>query len=330
MEDLELTPISSMFEEQEEVEVQEEVQPSIFDDVDEKEVETKVETEEVEESTEEVDLTSVKTLYNHWKEFLPFDEVEEPTVEFLREQQEKLPEKFFMSYVETRPDFIQDLLAYQSKLQNPSVEDVKGFFDKYLDNTTQEVDVSTTEGAREFLKAQPEFAKMYKTEAKINQALDILEDEDELIERAKEIKEEKDAQKVEAKKLALQQAEADKQARLAQEKEFASKLTATIDSLQWKPERKQKVVKELDNKNISTKWAKINQNTKALVQFADFFSYFDGESFDAFYNLIEGKEQSKEINKIKGIIEKDSLGKLLGKHASHESKNVRSLAEDFG
>lgn len=322
MEELELTPISSMFEEQEEI--QEEVQPSIFDDIEEVQEEEKV--EEIQE--EEVDLTSVKTLYNHWKEFLPFDEVEEPTVEFLREQQEKLPEKFFMSYVETRSPAAQDLLAYESKLQNSTIEDLKKFFDQYLD--VQEVNISTNEEAREYLKSQPEFKKMYKSEEKINQALDILEDDNELIERAKELEAERNTSKEEAKKQRLQELEAEKQARISREKEFASKVNSTIDELQWKPERKQKVVGEINPKNIGDKWNKISTNPKALVQFADFLSYFDGEGFDKFYNLLEGKEQSKEVTKVKSNIEKDSLGKLLGKHTSHESKNVRSLAEDFG
>ena len=113
MEDLELTPISSMFEESEEIQ-EEEVKNSLFDDdEEEQEVEAveKEETGEEEVEEETVDLTSVKTLYDHWKEFLPFDETDEPTVEFLREQQEKLPEKFFLSYVETRSQAAQDLLA---------------------------------------------------------------------------------------------------------------------------------------------------------------------------------------------------------------------------
>lgn len=329
MEDLELTPISSMFEEPEEIQ-EEEVKNSLFDDDEEKEVETvkkeETEAEEVEEET--VDLTSVKTLYDHWKEFLPFDETDEPTVEFLREQQEKLPEKFFLSYVETRSQAAQDLLAFESKLQNSTIEDLKKFFDQYVD--VQEIDISNAETAREYLKNQPEFKKMYKTEEKINQALDILEDDNELIERAKELEEEKKSSKVESKKAHLQQLEEEKQSRLNKEKEFASKVNKTIDELQWKPERKLKVVNEITPKNIGEKWNKISTNPKALVQFADFLSYFDGEGFDAFYKLIEGKETSKEVTRAKSNIEKDSLGKLLGKHQSHESKNVRSLAEDFG
>ena len=113
MEELELKPISSMFEEPEEAVT--EVTNSIFSDfdapeegeekVENKEVEKDIETEveEVKENNEdeETDLTSVKTLYNYWKEFLPFDDTGEPTLEFLREQQERLPEKFFLSYVDT-------------------------------------------------------------------------------------------------------------------------------------------------------------------------------------------------------------------------------------
>lgn len=233
-----------------------------------------------------------------------------------------------MSYVETRSPIAQDLLAFESKLQNSTVEDLRKFFDQYID--VQEVNISTNEDAREYLKNQPEFKKMYKSEEKINQALDILEDDNELIERAKELEAERNASKEEAKKQKLQELEAEKQTRLNKEKEFASKINSTIEELQWKPERKQKVVGEINPKNIGDKWNKISTNPKALVQFADFLSYFDGEGFDKFYNLIEGKEQSKEVTKVKSNIEKDSLGKLLGKHASHESKNVRSLAEDFG
>ena len=340
MEELELTPISSMFEEPEEVVT--EVTNSIFNDFDEtEEVEEKVEKKEVKKDIEteveeikednedeETDLTSVKTLYNYWKDFLPFDDTEEPTLEFLREQQEKLPEKFFLSYIDTRSQVAKDLLEYESKLQNSTIEDLKSFFDKYIDKPV--IDVETVEGARNYLKNRPELKKLYKSEDKISEVLDSWEDGDELISRAKEFKEEDDALQVENKKLALQKAEEERQSRLAKDKQFASQVNKTIDELQWKPERKLKVIGEINPQNIAKKWDVISKNPKALVQFADFLSYFEDGTFDKFYTLIEGKEQSKEIKNLKGTIEKDSLGKLLSKQKSHESRGVRSLEEDFG
>lgn len=342
MEELELTPISSMFEENHPEGT--ETVNSLFADFDEveeteqeeKEEESTKEEKEVEEETEgntedteaEEDLESVKTLYNYWKEFLPFDETEEPTVEFLREQQEKLPEKFFLNYVDTRSEATKALLEYDSKLENTTLEDLKNFFEKYVDKP--QVDVDTTEGAREYLKNRPELKKLYKNEDKIQQVLDEWEDGDELINRAKEFKEEEDLAKEEARKQALAKAEADKQEKIKKDKEFASNVNKTIDELQWKPERKLKVISEINPQNIAKKWDVISKNPKALVQFADFLSYFEDGTFDKFYKLIEGKEQSKETKNLKGIIEKDSLGKLLSKQKSHESKGYRSLEEDFG
>lgn len=332
MEELELLPISSMFEEVEEVEVDvDNVEKDDIDDTSDtkdtkdKDVETKTtddsdnsdDSDELEDD-EEVDLESPKTLYKYWKDFLPLDETEEPTEDFLREQQEKLPEKFFMSYVDNRPDFIKDLLVYQSQLENPTVDDVKSFFDKFV--IQEDIDVTDNDSARNFLKTRPEFTKLYKTSEKMDRALDMLEDDEELVERAKELLEEDKLKKEESKKETLRLAQEQKEKNMAAQKEFATKVNATIEELQWKPEKKNKVTKELNPANISAKWDKIRSNPKALVQFADFLSYLDDNGFDAFFNVLEGKEKSKEVTKIKSNLEKDSLGKLLGKQTIPQGK----------
>lgn len=331
MEELELLPISSMFEEVEEgVDVDDVKKDDIDDtsdtkDTKDKDVETKITSDDSDNSDDsdeleddEVDLESAKTLYKYWKDFLPLDETEEPTEDFLREQQEKLPEKFFMSYVDNRPDFIKDLLVYQSQLENPTVDDVKSFFDKFV--IQEDIDVTDNDSARNFLKTRPEFTKLYKTSEKMDRALDMLEDDEELVERAKELLEEDKLKKEESKKETLRLAQEQKEKNMAAQKEFATKVNATIEELQWKPEKKNKVTKELNPANISAKWDKIRSNPKALVQFADFLSYLDDNGFDAFFNVLEGKEKSKEVTKIKSNLEKDSLGKLLGKQTIPQGK----------
>lgn len=316
-----------MFEESTE-ETVEEVHTSIFDEPEvKKEIETK-ETEEVEE-TESVDLQSVETLYNYWKEFLPFDETDKPTLEFIKEQQELIPQKLFMSYVESRPEHVQDFLDYQSKFPNPTVEELRNFWTQYID--VKEVEVSTTEEARQFLKSRPEFTKLYKSESRIEQALDILEDENEIIDRAKELVEEDKVSKSESKKAELARVEKENQARIVREKEFAKQVNVQIESFPWKSEKKAAIASSLTPKFISNIWSKVSQDPKALPQLIDFFKqYKEGEGFDAFYNLLEGKEKSKEVTKTKSNIEKDSLGKLLGGQKTSGNAKVRSLAEDFG
>lgn len=321
MEDL-LQPISSMFEEETPVEEQEFEEQEVIE-------EKEVEEEENDEEELDSDPTSVKTFYNVWKEFLPFDETEEPTEDFIREQQAKMPEKFFLSYVESRPDFIQDFLAYQSNLDNPKPEDLKEFWDKYV-AVEKEFTIEDNDSARNYLKTRPELRKLYNTDEKMNRILDMMEDDNELVDKAKEFFEEDLKNKEKEKQSLIENTKKEKEVKLQREKEFAQKVNQTIDELKWAPDRKQKAMKEIAPSNISEKWNKIATNPKALVQFADFLSYFDDNGFDAFYNLIEGKKKSDEVVKVKETIKKDSFGKLFSKHSEVSSKSNRSLLEDFG
>lgn len=328
MEELDLRPISSLFEEDEETEVTEPTEVEV-EEVEEKDV---VEVEEEIENEDDISLDNAKTYYNRLKEIgLPVDDLDENqeiTFEFLQEQEKALPEKLFLNYVETRPDFIQDLLEYQASLDNPKVEDLRDFWNKYID-VPQEHDIETNEGAREYLKSLPEFVKFYKTPEKIEQALDLLDDDGELLERAKELKAEEMKAKEVEKAEALKKANEAKQQKLENEKRFAGEIQKVASELKWEDAKKKKALTEINPNNISQKWQAISSKPKALVQFGDLFSYFDGESFDALYDILEGKKNSQENRTKKTNIEKDSLGRLLGNSKPSESK-FRSLIEDFG
>lgn len=304
-------------------ELQEVETPKEEDKVEEtEEVETVEEVEETKEVEEEVDLTSTKTLYTALKDYLPLDDSEEPTEEFLREQINSLPEKVFLGYVESRPQFIQDFLIYQANLENPTQEQLVDFLKQYVIPEESSFDLETTEGARSFLKSKKEFASLYGGEDNVEDALDLLEDKNKLLDVAKKIQEKEVSAKEAAKDAEILRAAQEKAQKIERDKQFALQIQQEADKLSWQDSQKRKALGQLNSKNISEKWQEITKSPKALIQFSNLLTYFEGGNFDALYDKLEGKKSSVDNKNKAKVIEKDSLGKLLGKQKPQDIDDI--------
>lgn len=293
------------------------------DVVDEPKEEEELE-EELEKETE--GTTDVNTLYTVLKDFIPLEDSDKVDEDFLRDQLNTLPSKLFMNYVDNRPQIVKDLLQYQANLENPTSEQLATFFKDYLQPTEVKHDLETVEGARQYLKSQPQFTKFYKTEDSIEQGLDILEDGGEIIERAKEIYLEGETKKEESKKVELQRVAQEKKEKEDKQLAFNKALQEEVSKLGWDMGRKQKALNQINSSNISDKWSVISTNPKHLIEFGNILDYYSKETgFQALYDVLEGKIKSKENAETKKTIEKDSLGRALNRGNTRTKADVESM-----
>jgi len=293
--------------------------------------EVPIEAEEIEETepetTEEVSEKDnpVENVYSVLKDYIPLNET--ISEESLREQLSELPSKMFMDYVDTRPQIVKDLLAYQANIDNPTEEDLAKFFSTYLHKDVK-YDIATPTGAREYLKTRPEFIKFYKTPEKIETALDNFEDDNELMDRAKEYFVEEEGKREEAKKQELKNKEEERKAQIEKQKQFAASLQTVVKELPWEESRKKKALAQLTSSNISSKWENISSTPRHLAEFGNLLDYYTKENgFQALYDVLEGKIKSKEAVNRKDTITKDGLGRLLNKNPIIKTGNIESFFE---
>lgn len=301
------------------------------------EIETEEESEELEDDVEEVETTeeetevvptNIDTIYSVLKDFVPLEETEKVDEEFLRKQLNGLPSKLFMDYVDNRPQIVKDLLQYQSSLDNPTPEHLATFFKDYLQPTEVKHDIETTEGARQYLKSLPQFTKFYKTEDRIEQGLDILEDGGEIIERAKEFYQEGEVQRKAAKEAELQRVIQENKDKEVKQAAFDKALQDEAAKLTWELSRKQKALNQLNKDNVSNKWNSISTNPKHLIEFGNILDYYTQENgFQALYNVLEGKIKSQENLQKKKTIETDSLGRAINKGNTRTKAEVENMFE---
>lgn len=292
------------------------------------ELEDGVETEETETeiNKEEEEPTNINTIYSVLKDFIPLDETEKVDEDFLRGQLNELPSKLFMDYVDNRPQIVKDLLQYQANLDNPTSEQLATFFKDYLQPTDIKYDIDSVEGARQYLKSLPEFTKFYKTEDRIEQGLDILEDGGEIVERAKEFYSEGESKRKAAKEAELQRVAQEKKSKEEKQAAFTKALQDEASKLEWELSRKQKALNQINPDNISNKWSAISTNPKHLIQFGNILDYYDGEKgFQALYDVLEGKIKSQKNLEKKKIIETDSLGKVINKSNTRTKADVENM-----
>lgn len=295
------------------------------EEIDEPETD-EVETEEIEEVE---DPASAKTFYNVVKDFLPVEDTDDPNEDFLREQFEALPEKFFMEYVGTRPDWFKDMLVYQNNLDNPTPEKMSEFFNKYIIKEATHKPVETEEDARRFLKSSDVFKRLYDTDEDMDEALDLLADKGKILDKAKQFEAGILKQREKEKEEELKRLETEKANKLQKEKEFAGEIRKVINDLDWQEAQKQKALREINSKNISDKWSKIHTNPKYLVEFGNLLSYFsEDKGFQDLYEKLEGKSKSQQSKRTKENLEKDSLGKLF-KPAVRTSGKGKDDLSDF-
>lgn len=272
-------------------------------------------TEEVtnEETNEVIDTTSV---YNILKDYNLAPEIENPTEEQIREHLENFGSTKINEFFSNKPSRFQDLTAYVLAKDNVTDEDLDDFYNKYLKKEAI-VEINSVEDARKFLENSKTFAEAYDDIEDLKEALDLLEDRNKIVAKAKslyekQIQQETSTQEAE-RKAAIKAAEDAKQAKLESSKIFATKVQEELKTLSWKEEQKNKAIQAASQDNINKVWGELVKNPRGYIQFANLLTYFKDGNFDTLYEVLEGKQTSKQISQREKEITKDTIGSLLGK-----------------
>lgn len=324
----ELNDLSLMFEEPGTVPTDlPEVEPEVVEEVEKEEATPDVEEEaeiEVKEPEEEPEVVPEKAeevdanpVYNILRDYNILPEMENPTEEQIRESLDNLAPSRISAFMATKPTRFQELTAYVLAKEDATDADLDEFYNKYLKNTTSPIEIESVEDARKYLGESKTFKELYDDPEDLKEALDLLEDKDKLIDKAKALYEKEEGQrnaKAEAERKAAIKAEEDaKAAKLEASRLFAENIEKELKTLSWKEEQKLAAKRAASQDNINKVWSELVKNPKGYIQFANLLTYFKDGNFDSLYDVLEGKQTSKRLTQREKAIAKDTIGSLLGK-----------------
>jgi len=282
-----------------------------------------VETEEpivetVEEETEEPaeeevsdEESTVKALYDTLvgKGILYEDKEFKPSWEGLESMLETLPDRIAEDMIESAPDVLKKVLEFGfASGENITKESLKGFMQTYLedlDNAEKEIDVSTVEGARSFMKEH--LSKTLRPVA-VEAALDAMEDDGSLMTEAKaeteKLKQSNNHQKLIDDKIRENEqiAERTRQRSLAIQKE--------LNSEDYDKPTLNTIVNVLRDNKISTIIKNAWENPKAYVQLAYIMTKFDENKKEFNFDSFVKEAKSSETQAVRKSILKDSFSSL--------------------
>lgn len=287
-------------------------------------VEEELEQEEIKEEdiaennddVEEEDVVDTLPVYNILKDYNIVPEMENPTEEQLREHLENLGSSKVTEFFATKPTRFQELAAYALAKEDVTDADLDDFYNKYL-KKEDVVEIKSTEDARKFLENSKAFTDAYDDVDDLKEALDLLEDKNKLVDKAKALYDKQITQLTSTqeaeRKAVIKAAEDAKNAKLEASKQFATKVQEELKGLSWKEEQKNKAIQAASQDNINKVWSELVKNPKGYIQFANLLTYFKDGNFDNLYEVLEGKQTSKQITSREKQISKDTIGSLLGK-----------------
>lgn len=253
---------------------------------------------EVTEETDESAYALFKTLKE--KNIIPYNEGEEiKSWEKLEERLGEIPTIITQSIIDEAPEHTKQLFKYAfTKGQELTKEDLKTFINTYLDDVSDKT-IETNDQAREVLKKV--YSEQGMRDKAINAALDVLEDDEELIEEAKKYSKQNNSDKL------IDNAVKEKQDKLKADEQFVKDIQTNLKELNWKPERMNIINKELSSNTLNNKITEVAKDPKNLIQLANFLSYYDSKSKQFDFKSFVEQTFSKEANNLKNSILKDNF-----------------------
>ncbi len=263
-----------------------------------------------------------------------FEDSETPfdgTWDSLDKHIENLPEMVANSIVQQMPEAVQNLMDFALTKGEVTHEDLVEFFklqdEDYKSTNTK---ITTIEAARSYM------AKVMKTQNYeddvIEATLDAMEDKGEtfLINKAKSHAEKTTSQKSVEK---LEAEKAQKAANLVKQQEYFGKLNQELTNLKYTEKRNQAIKENLDPRIIGTKNQAIQNSPKAVIQLADFYSYFNTKTGVFDLEAYSKQVASKEVDEIKKNLIRDNFSssgtKSSGRSHQNSNKNGDELVPIF-
>lgn len=213
-----------------------------------------------------------------------------------------LPNRILATMVEEAPEIGKQLIKFAFSSENLTVEDFKQFAKTYLDeveNTTSEIE--TMDEAREYLET------IYKERgmrpSAIRAALDALEEDDALIEEAKQESDKNKENKHKQTDQLIAQKQKEDFDRAESQRQFVSKISEELESTGWNKQRVERIKTIMSNNNLGTLLNKTIASPKAIVKLADFLDYYDEKTGDIDYSKFMTKAETKQAKSFKEKVE---------------------------
>lgn len=238
------------------------------------------------------------------------------------------PQALVTAMVDELPDFGKDLAIFVlSKGADLTKEDLRDFYADFFQDELLEsmhFDDDNIEDAKQFLRQ--EYKSKGMRDSVINKTIDALDLEEELLDEANKLLEERKTQSKTTKKASESMKES--QERKVDEVAFIKSVRGEIQSRNWKPERQKKVLDVIANNRIKDVIRDAVDNPKSLVAFANILSYYDFESKDFDLTDFVAKAATAEVEKTKASIFRDAF-KSAGSGSSGDGEITKKSKTMF-
>ncbi len=219
---------------------------------------------------------------------------------------EDLPQAVLNSVVEGLPDISKPVLQFIANAgDNITKDELKSFFKSYfedLEETTTSVE--TVDSAREYLES------VYKAQGiksnLIGVMLDKLEDDDLILDEAKAEMEKQSTKTRKVDELITNKSQENNQIKEQQVK-FVQDVATELKGSGWKNERVDKVQNILKGQEFNNTLRDIVSNPKALVQLADFITYYNKDNKTFNLDVFQKQFETKQTISLKDKLEKNQF-----------------------
>jgi len=236
------------------------------------------------------------------REDKPFDGTWETIDSYI----EELPQAVLNSVVENLPDISKPVLQFIAEAgDNITKDELKTFFKSYFEDLEEQpVSVETVDAAREYLES------VYKSQGikpnLINVMLDKLEDDDLILDEAKAEMEKQSAKTRKVDELITNKSQENVQIKEQQVK-FIQDVSTELKNFGWKPERVDKVQNVLKGQEFNNALKEIVSNPRALVQLADFITYYDKKNKTFDLDVFQKQFETKQTISLKEKLERNQF-----------------------
>jgi len=221
--------------------------------------------------------------------------------ESLEELRNELPNRVIKSAIAQMPETAQKLLfLVNNEGENLTPDKLKTFVAAFVDdNTTEDIDITDNDTAREYLEQH--YRAKGLSDKNITRLLDQAEDDDELLDQAKEAYEAENKNKPSKQDKLLEE----QNQKIAAQKTFQDNLIQEMNEQKYSNTAKQRTMNTLKNfKNITNK---IFANPKALVQFVDFAAFYDEKTNTFDLDSYSKRFDSKVAQTMRGNIVRETF-----------------------
>lgn len=284
-----------------------------------KKEEAVIDTQDTQTDDTEIDEEAVN-VFNTLKATNLFDdETEVKSWDDLEGVLNELPQKIYNEFLESSPEKYRKLLKLVYENPEATDEDLSEIFNAYKADNKVTGDFNS-DSAREYLTN--EFKAKGIDEDIISAQLDKLEDDDKLIDKAKEAYQKNYKSKQDE---LLAKVEQEKQAREKQMLERTETINNTFKEFNWQESRVKKVKQTLASLNDLN--VAIFNNPKSLIQLGDILSHYNPKTGDFDLEYLKKQGESQATSKLQNLWNKDKGSR--SKSTGLNNKNHQDDTDDL-